>query len=171
MISKHLKLFILTSLILLVMPGVTSAQSMKIGVVDMLDIRERSSSFKAAQNQVQSQFEGRTKALQNQEQELARLQSDLQRNAATLSQQAKQGKEKEFQDKVKKYRDDVNNLVQSREAKMKEVFTPLLNRLEQVIRDYASKNGFTLVLEKAVVLYPSDANNITPQILQAFDRR
>ncbi len=154
---------------LLAIPVAAQAQG-KIGVVNLDDALGNSSAGKAAFSQLKSRFESREKALASQGEELKRMQNDLQKASVALSADAKKSKAAEFENKARKYFEDQKQLQQEEQQAQQSVLQPLLNRLQKVLTDYASKNGYSVIMEARSVPYFDAKLDMTKAIQQEFDR-
>jgi outer membrane protein len=162
-----LRVFIV--LAVLMVPVTALAQS-KIGVVNLDDALGNSSAGKAAVSQLKSRFESREKALAAQGEDLKRMQDELQKAGVALSQDAKKSKAADFENKARKYFDDQKKLQQEEQQAQQSVLQPLLNRLQKVLTDYASKNGFAVIMEARSVPFFDPKMDVTKAIQQEFDR-
>ena len=74
--------------------------------------------------------------------------------------------EKELQEKVKSVKDFAlskeSDLKKERDDRLKEV----LNDIEDAVKQYAQKEGYTMVFNDRVFMYKADANDITNKVLE-----
>jgi outer membrane protein len=162
-----LRVFIV--LALLVVPVAAQAQG-KVGVVNLDDALGNSSAGKSAFSQLKSRFESREKSLAAQGEDLKKMQEDLQKAGVALSQEAKKSKAADFEGRARKYFDDQKRLQQEEQQAQQSVLQPLLNRLQKVLTDFASKNGYTIIMEARSVPYYDSKLDVTKAVQQEFDR-
>ena len=74
------------------------------------------------------------------------MQNDLQKASVALSADAKKSKAADFENKARKYFEDQKQLQQEEQQAQQSVLQPLLNRLQKVLTDYASKNGYSIIM-------------------------
>lgn len=163
-----LRIFIV--LAVLMVPVAAQAQG-KIGVVNLDDALGNSGAGKAALSQLKSRFESREKALAAQGDELKRMQEDLQKTGVALSQDAKKNKAADFENKARRFFDDQKKLQQEEQQAQQSVLQPLLKRLQQVLTDYAGKNGYSIIMEARSVPYFDPKLDVTSAIQKEFDRK
>ena len=132
-------------LAVLVMPVAAHAEG-KIGIVNLDDALGNSSAGKSALSQLKSRFESREKALAAQGEDLKRMQEDLQKTGVALSQDAKKSKAADFENKARRFFEDQKKLQQEEQQAQQSVLQPLLKRLQQVLTDYAGKNGYSIIM-------------------------
>ena len=153
----------------LVVPMTAFAQG-KIGIINLDDALSNSSAGKSALGSLKSRFESREKALAAQGDDLKRMQDELQKKSVALSQDAMKSKAADFEAKARKYLEDRNKLQQEEQQAQQSVLQPLLNRLQKVLTDYASKNGYSVIMEARSVPYFDAKLDMTKAIQQEFDR-
>lgn len=154
----------------LLVPMAVQAADGKIGVVNLDAALGNSSAGKSALSQLKSRFEPREKSLAAQGESLKRMQDDLQRTGVALSQDAKKSKAAEFESKARQYFEDQKKLQQEEQQAQQSVLQPLLDRLQKVLTGYASKNGYTIIMEARSVPYFDPKLDITSAIQQEFDK-
>ena len=90
----------------------------------------------------------------------------LQEKLSLLADKEKEKKEKELQEKVKSVKDFAlskeSDLKKERDDRLKEV----LNDIEDAVKQYAQKEGYTMVFNDRVFMYKADANDITNKVLE-----
>jgi len=154
----------------LLVPMAVQAADGKIGVVNLDAALGNSSAGKAAFSQLKSRFEPREKSLASQGESLKQMQNELQESGVALSQDAKKSKAAAFEAKARQYFEDQKKLQQEEQQAQQSILQPLLNRLQQVLTTYASKNGYTVIMEARSVPYFDPKLDITSAIQQEFDR-
>jgi outer membrane protein len=157
-------------LAVLMVPVAAQAQG-KIGVVNLDDALGNSGAGKAAFSQLKSRFESREKALATQGEELKKMQDELQKTGVALSQDAKKSKAADFENKARKYFDDQKKLQQEEQQAQQSVLQPLLKRLQQVLTDYAGKNGYSIIMEARSVPYYDTKMDVTAAVQHEFDKK
>ena len=66
--------------------------------------------------------------------------------------------------------EDANHLQQEKEQANQSTLKPLFMRLQKVLLDYASKNGYTAILEAQTLPYYDPKIDVTSAISAEFDR-
>lgn len=160
---------VLIVLAVLVVPMTAFAQG-KIGIINLDDALSNSSAGKSALSGLKTKFESREKAIASQGEELKKMQDELQKKSVALSQDAMKTKAADFEVKARKYLDDRNKLQQEEQQAQQGVLQPLLNRLQKVVSDYATQNGFTLILEARSVPFFDPKMDVTAAIQGQFDK-
>lgn len=164
-----LRAFIVVSI--LMVPMAAQAAGAKIGVVNLDAALGNSSAGKSAFSRLKSRFESREKALAAQGENLKKMQNDLQKTGVALSKSARQSKAAEFETKAQQYFAAQKQLRQDEQQAQKTVLQPLLDRLQKVLRAYAEKNDYSVIMESRSVPYYDPKLDVTSAIQKEFDKR
>jgi outer membrane protein len=161
---------------------------LKIGVVDLQAVLERSVPGKTAkerlqalQDQLQHESQAKAELKQHQEAELQRLQTALQTHTEAITTQARAS---EVEDYRRRARDlqrliaDTNQFMAdaTQELREKEVSETqkLLIAIRKVVRELGESQGYSLILaggaNPASVLAFTPAVDLTPQVIQRVDQ-
>ena len=143
-----------------------SSQEMKIGVVNLQAIAERSPQTKAVMESLREEFAPRDREILATQQQITDLQEKAQKDLAVMSETERRNVEKELRDLGRdferlrtEYQEDIN-------LRQNEEFGELQRSLLKEIQDYAEAQGYDLVLGDGA-LYVSSAVNITEDVLNA----
>ncbi|MCP9442079.1 MAG: OmpH family outer membrane protein [Nitrospira sp.] len=157
--------------------GGDAASSMKIGVMDMQAVMEKSKAGKAALDSVRSYSMTRQKIIDGDEQELKELQQALEDPNSKLSETARQEKQELFQSKLAAYDrriQDFNREIQEKQRSMVEEYG---KKIAEAAKAVAQKEGYTAILDKGnealfrIVLYHKPTLDVTDLVIQEFDRQ
>ncbi len=108
------------------------------------------------------------------EQEIKRLKDDIDKQGAILSQEALKMKQGEFDRVVNQYRNKVNELQKEVQDKRVSALNEFNQKLEQVVKQIAEKEGYAFVLDKngerGSVLYAKPTHDITAKVIAQMDK-
>ena len=163
---KILSLLVVVSL-LLAMPGVSFAKELKIGYVDIFEVFNEYNKTKEYDKVLEKEKGKEEKKLEKKKGEIEKLQNKL-----SLLNESEQTKEvAKLENAVRDYRETERSafvdLRKQRDEKMKEI----IEDIDVVVKDYAKKNKFDLVINENAVLYGINAFDITAQILKEVNSR
>jgi len=162
--------FVMVAVVLLLgVPASYSAEA-KIGTVDssrvLLESKAGQEGMKAIEtifNDKQSQFDMRSQEIMEQKEE-------LERQSALISAEQK----KQRKDKLEK---DIRALGRFKEdseidlnKKRDEMLEKMSKEVRGILESYGKQEGYTLILERSVVLYAPEAVDITDKIIESYDR-
>ncbi|HHD64103.1 MAG TPA: OmpH family outer membrane protein [Desulfobulbaceae bacterium] len=149
--------------------SVFSAET-KIGVINMKKVLATSTAGKNAQKVLEKKMNELRAKFKKDEEALLALQKEIEKKSSAWSDEIKQQKAIEFQKKRRDLgtkQEDANlELKQLREKHL----TPILKKLEQVVKTVAQKGGYTIVLPNTAVLYRDKGADITAVITDALNK-
>ena len=148
------------------------AADLKVGVVDLQKAMESSEEGQKAKAVFQKQVEKIQRELKAQQDELASIKENMERQGMMLSDSARMEKERAYQEKLRKFKrtyEDYQEEMRQEDAKLSE---KILRQLIEVIETVGKKDGYDIILEKtqSAVLYRSDKLDITDKVIQIFDK-
>ena len=145
-----------------------SAQELKIGVVNIPVLMERSPQTKAAMDALQEEFAPRQREFLAKQKEFEELTAKVQKDVAVMGETERRNAEKNLRDLQREvarlqteFREDLN-LRQNEELGL------LQRSLLKEVQDYAAQEGYDLVVGDGV-LFASTAVNITEEVLRAVE--
>ncbi|MFH1076794.1 MAG: OmpH family outer membrane protein [Pseudomonadota bacterium] len=171
--NKLFKAVIVSAALLIIYGGaVLGADSVKIGVVDLQDIIEKSEFGKAASEKIKTKGNELSKELKQKSSEVKKMEEQFEKNTVVLSKDAR----KEQEDKLHAKINDLKTLEREYSRVLKELNNELLQQLEkkikEVIGDLAKKEKYTLVLTKQpAVAYSVPGLDITNTVISMLDSR
>ena len=145
-----------------------SAQELKIGVVNIPVLMERSPQTKAAMDALQEEFAPRPREFLAKQKEYEDLTAKVQKDVAVMGETERRNAEKNLRDLQREvtrlqteFREDLN-LRQNEELGL------LQRSLLMEVQNFASQEGYDLVVGDGV-LFASTAVNITEDVLRAVE--
>jgi outer membrane protein len=148
---------------LAVMSLSVSAQSLRIGYVNLERILRDSTSAKAAQTKLEKEFATREKEIQNLAAQLKSASEKFEREAPTLAEAQRTTRQRqlidqdrEFQRKQREFQEDLN-------LRKNEELQGVLERANRVIRQIAETDKYDLIIQEAVYINPK--HDITDKVI------
>lgn len=145
-----------------------SAQELKIGVVNIPVLMERSPQTKAAMDALQEEFAPRQREFLAKQKEFEDMTAKVQKDVAVMGETERRNAEKNLRDLQREvtrlqteFREDLN-------LRQNEELGQLQRSLLKEVQDYASQEGYDLVVGDGV-LFASTAVNITEDVLRAVE--
>jgi outer membrane protein len=124
---------------------------------------------------MKTKFDPRKAQLEKRQADIQAMQEKLQRGGATLTNDARSKMQNDVAAGTRALNhdaEDLNNEVQEEESKLMQ---NMGYKMGEIIRDYASKNGYTIVLDVSAqatpVLWAAPAVNITEAIVKLYDQQ
>ena len=145
-----------------------AAQELKIGVVNVPVLMDRSPQTKAAMDALQEEFAPRQREFVAKQKELEDLSAKVQKDVAVMGETERRNAERNLRDLQR----DVARLQQEfredLELRQNEELGKLQRSLLKEVQDYAQAQGYDLIVGDGV-LFASTAVNITEEVLRAVE--
>lgn len=172
MILKTLRLAGLATLFALLLPLAASAQEVKIGFVDREKALFSTEQGKKARAELQSKVTAAQAQLKPMEDELQKLQQDIEAKKFVLSQEAlrdMQARALELQNRYESKGKELQNQLKIDQARL---VAPLEDRLKTTIEAIGKEQGYSIILERQVpqlIYYAREAHDITDAVVTRFN--
>lgn len=151
-----------------------AADTQKIGVVDSQKVLDQSKAGKRAKGLMDDYLKSRQKVVDLDEQELKRLEGKITVQGAALTPEARRELQQDYQRKLEQYQRRVVELNREVQAKKSEVLREFNKGMEEIVKQIAQKDGYTLVLDQngdnGPVLFHQDALELTDRVIKAYDK-
>lgn len=160
----------LLSGIFLLTPAASSAEPIKIGIVDARKCIEQSEAGKKIYAAFKEKSDRIQKDLEARKAELIKLQEELSNRGSLLSAEAKREKEKELMRKEEDFRDLARQKETEFQKEEGSAFQNLSNELFEVTSKIAKEEGYSLISEaKTGVVYFNSAIDLTDKVIKTFN--
>ena len=145
-----------------------SAQELKVGVVNVPALMERSPQTKAAMDALQEEFAPRQREFLAKQKEYEELGTKVQKDVAVMGETERRNAEKNLRDLQREVTRLQNEFREDLNLRQNEELGALQQALLREIQEYAAAQGFDLIVGDGV-LYASDTVNITEDVLRAVE--
>jgi len=165
------KILLLISMVFFASSAFGSGQ-IKIGYIDLQKSLNESDQGKEAKGAFNKRVEELQKALDEKQNELKRLQEELEKQKGLLTPDARGEKEKAYQQKIKdaqRFAKDSQEELQQKDA---ELTKKIIKDLKDVIKKMGTDEEYTIILEKgdAFVLFAAEGVDITDKVIKAYNK-
>jgi len=151
--------------------GASAPPAPVIVMVDMQQLVYGSKAAKGVQAEMDKRRETFSKEVAEQEDQLQRARSDLDRQRNAMSAEQLEAKSREFQTKI----EELDRTVQARQRAWQEVAKAAVDKVQdaalQVVAEIAAERHANLVIQKAAVVLGTDGFDVTADALQRLDQR
>jgi outer membrane protein len=157
-------------LAILVFSQASRAQS-KVGVINMNAAIASSAEGKKAIADLQKKYQPRQQELERLQQEIQAIQDKLTKQSPALSDDEQRRMNRDLEDKQKQLKRSTDDAQADFAADRDETVKRIGQKMLKVIGDYAKENGLTLVVDEVQipVYYVADGTDITAEILKRYD--
>jgi len=143
----------------------------KIGVINIQAAIGNTAEGKKVMADLQAKYKPRQQELERLQQEIQSIQDQLQKQATTLSDEEQGRLTREAEEKQKLLKRDTEDAQNDFTHDRDEAINKIGQKMVHIINDYATQNGFTLVLDDAQIpiYYASKDIEITAEIIKRYD--
>jgi len=146
----------------------------KIAIINIQQAILNTGDGKKAAGALQTKFNPRKSALEKRQSDIQSMQDQLRRGSATMSDEAKARMEKDIESNQKSLQRDAQDLNDDVDQDQQKIYNELGTKMMQVIEQYATQNGFAVVLDvsnqQSPVLWASASTEITGDIVRLYDQ-
>jgi outer membrane protein len=151
--------------------GWAAQAAVRIGIVDLQEVLNKSQKGLAVKQKLDQERAVRQKDLDGKQQEVMKLQAEFEKQAPLLSEQAKREKSEAIQRKTRdavRIAEDANRDFDKR---VREAELEVSREILGVVQEYGKDQGFTLVLERSMVVFGASVVDITSEIIKRYDSK
>lgn len=148
--------------------GTAEAQTLKIGYINSQQILANAPGAAEANEQFQQDlqsYEAEAKQLQD---ELVRMQQQLEQQALTLSPEAKRNREQAIQQKAQEAQQRMQQLDAQANRRRQELVQPVMDQISQVIEQIREEGNYSLILDVAAgsIIAADPALDLTDEVIR-----
>jgi len=153
--------------------GFSTAQASdtKIAVVDMNRAMNDVKEGKEIKARLEKQAVSRREALEKKGRALEEMQKDFERKVALMSDEAKRNRAMEIQEQAKEFEKSRMDAEREMMGLQNDLQDDLTERLKSILVELAGQKGYTMVVEKQVVWYSDSTDDLTAELVEAFDAK
>jgi len=145
-----------------------AAQELKIGVVNVPVLMDRSPQTKAAMDALQEEFAPRQREFMAKQKELEDLTAKIQKDVSVMGETERRNAEKNLRDLQRDVARIQQEFREDLELRQNEELGNLQRSLLKEVQDYAQAQGYDLVVGDGV-LFASTTVNITEEVLRTVE--
>lgn len=140
-------------------------------MVDMQQLIYGSKAAKGIQGQMEQHRQAFSKEVAQQEDQLQKARTDLERQRSVMPPNQLEAKGREYQQKV----EALDRNVQGKQQALQQVYNEAMSKVEsaalQVVAEVAAAHQANIVVQKAAVIFSKDGFDITAEAMQKLDER
>jgi outer membrane protein len=149
---------------------VANAAEVKIGYVNAVKVIEQAPQGEAALKKLQAEFGPRDKKLVETQQEIKKMEEDLERNALVMQESDRRDKERELLALKRDLRRATQEFREDYNMRRNEELASLQKIVQQVIVEIAKQENYDLIIHEGTV-YASSSVDITAKVLEKLSKR
>lgn len=157
-------------LVLLALPA-WAQEKVRIGYIDLQRAINESQAGKKAKERFEAEVKRVEADLLKERQEVERLKSDFDKRNSLLKEEERRNLEKDFQRRYLGYQRTMRDYQEELRQKEGEMTTEILKDLEKIVTEVGKTEKFTLIFERAQLLYSDQGIDITNKVIELYNSR
>jgi outer membrane protein len=143
----------------------------KIGYVDLQRALNESEAGKKAKEEFKVQVDKLQAQLKRQKDEIDSLKDQLEKKSVVMKEAERTNLEDEYRRKLRDFERNYKDSQADLQKKDNELTGAIIKDLQEVIRDYGAREGYTLILEatSSAVLYGDKSADLTEDIMKLYN--
>lgn len=146
----------------------------KVAILYVQNAILQSAEGKKIATELQAKFNPRRSALEKRQADIQAMQDQLKKGAATMSDDAKNKLARQIDSDGKTLQRDADDLNADAEQEQGKVFQDLFTKLNAVVAQYATQNGYAVVLDvsnqQGPIMWAAASVDITSDIVKLYDQ-
>lgn len=147
------------------------AADVKIAILNTQRAVIESEEAKKMIEKIRTELERDETAVKSLGEEIQKTQQRLTKDAATLSNTEKRRLQKEIEDKQIDYQFQVNKLQKEVQDRQQDIFVALAPKVDAVLKDLIAKEKYDIIMQRANLLYVTQALDITRQVTELLNKK
>jgi outer membrane protein len=165
--TKGIGLAVAAAVVVAAVPA--AAQGVKLGFVDIQKALMTVNEGKAAKNKLEKIAKSKQAELDKMQDDIKRLATELQEQGAVMREETKRQKAQEYQKRLMELQDYYLNNQKTLAEEEAKLTRPILERFEKILKKIGKDEGYTMIMEKAAVVYASSATDLTDRLIADFN--
>ncbi|MFT7579240.1 MAG: outer membrane protein [Myxococcota bacterium] len=149
----------------------SSAADLKIGVVDVQYVLQKSKAGKSAKTKLKSLFDKKQKAIDDKQKTLLDLKAKIENPSGMTTPEKRKELLQSYQKGLMELQEEYLKNQQELQKKEVDLMKPILKKLEKVLTTMATDGGFDMILNRSEhgVLFTKPAFNISDDVLKKLN--
>ena len=145
--------------------------ALKIGYVDLQRALNESESGRKAKEDFKVQVDKLQAQLKRQKDEIDSLKDQLEKKSVVMKEEERANLEDEYRRKLRDFERNYKDSQADLQKKDNELTGAIIKDLQEVIRDYGEREGYTLILEatSSAVLYGTKSADLTDDVMKLYN--
>jgi outer membrane protein len=143
----------------------------KIGYVDLQRALNESESGRKAKEEFKVQVDKLQAHLKRQKDDIDSLKDQLEKKSVVMKEEERANLEDEYRRKLRDFERNYKDSQADLQKKDNELTGAIIKDLQEVIRDYGEREGYTLILEatSSAVLYGTKSADLTDEVMKLYN--
>jgi outer membrane protein len=152
--------------------GAVESSTTKIATVNIQEVLLGSTAGQEVKKMLEAKVDELQGKFKKEQEEVDALRAEIEKKSSVWSPEVKDEKERDYQKRVREVQLKTEDAQFELQQMEKQLMSPILNELQQVIKELGEKNGYTLIMDsRAGLLYVNESLDISDIVQQELDKR
>jgi outer membrane protein len=155
-------------------PAAPAAVPTRIAIINIQQAILGTGDGKKASAELATKFNPRKSALEKRQADVQQMEDQIRKGSATMSDEAKARMQRDIENNTKSLQRDAQDLNDDVDQENGKLMNEIGGKMMQVIEQYATQNGYAVVLDvsnqQSPVLWASSSTDITNDIVRLYDQ-
>ena len=151
--------------------GAAEAQTLKIAYINSQQILQSAPGAAQANEAFQADLAGYEAEAQALQEELVRMQQQLEQQQLTLSPEAKRNREQQIQQKAQEAQQRMQVLDQQAQSRREQLIQPIMDQISEVIEQIREEGNYALILDVAAgsIISADPSLDLTDEVVRRLE--
>ena len=103
--------------------------------------------------------------------EIKKMQADYDKKKDVLKPEEKKKKEEAIKEKIQEFTKKWSEVNKKLDNRRKEIESKRIQEIEDAIKEYGKKHGYSIILDKRAILYGEDASDLTDEVIKLLNSK
>ncbi len=146
-----------------------AADPVKFGSIDLQKVLNESEAGAKAKSNLEVLIKSKESVIEEKSKVIEKLRGELEKQVSVLSAGAKKSKEDELEKLLREYQRAVQDSQVEVKKKEGELTEAIIKEVREILEKIGVEEGYTLIIERGMVLYSSKGIDITDSVLKKYD--
>jgi outer membrane protein len=146
-----------------------AADSVKFGAMDLQKVLNESDAGKKAKSDLEDLIKSKESIIDEKGKTVEKLKGELEKQASVLSADAKKKKQDELEKLLREYQRTAQDSQAEVKKKEGELTDTIIKEIREIVEKIGADEGYTLIIEKGIVLYSSKGIDITDTVINKYN--
>jgi outer membrane protein len=172
-VLRHPYILALAAVIALAWPGGASAAETKVGFVNVAKVLESYKEVKTVEAKLKDMVEKKDAQLRPKQEEFNKLRQELETQASVLSAEALEDRKIELAKRQSNLEREVEAFREEVQIERRKLFSPLEKRIQDIISEIGKGEGFSMVIDtrQPGIIYWNNALDITDTVIERLNKK
>lgn len=152
---------------------VYSEESGRIAYIDLARAINEVSDGRSAKHRLEEEFKEKQQSIDKLKTELSKQKDEIDHDRLLTSDDAIKERDQKYRQKFMEFQSRVDGYKQEMAAKEADITKDIVSKIKGIVQKIGDERGYSLVVEKSqeLVLYAPKANDITDDVISAYDSK